>query len=66
MVQAWDREVSTRDLGVSMTIRNGGEVLDQHNLCSLKSIILNRSLNYLSKGPVSLHGPEGDSVHVVH
>ena len=37
MVQSWDSEVSSRDLGVRMSLRRGGEVLDQHNLDSLKT-----------------------------
>ena len=35
MVQAWDREVGARDLGIRVTFGDGGEVLDQHDLGSL-------------------------------
>ena len=31
-MQAWDREVGARDLGVSVALGDGGEVADEHDL----------------------------------
>ena len=31
-MQAWDREVGARDLGVSVAFRDGGEVPDKYDL----------------------------------
>ena len=31
-MQAWDREVGARDLGVGMAFRDGGEVPDKYDL----------------------------------
>jgi hypothetical protein len=34
-MEAWDREVCARDLGVGVALGHGREVLDQHDLGSL-------------------------------
>ena len=68
MVESWYREVSPGDLGVRMVLWWSGEISNKHDLCCLSFLIygLKSDISYLSEGPVDLHGPEGNNVHIVH
>ena len=43
-MQAWDREVGARDLGVRMAFRDGGEVPNKYDLGCLYIKVINAKL----------------------